>query len=113
MAIKALTISPELSPAMRTLVQRVQPAVEHALGHAAERVEVAWERGGPDEFGQSTLRLRLNDAGVEGAQEFPPSQLNQDSFFRWQVNQLWDDVLSDRIRRAREAVLRDLESSEV
>jgi len=113
MATKTTTISPELDPAMRALVQRVQPTVEHALGRAAARVEVAWERGGPDEFGQSTLRLRLNDAGVEGSQEFPPSQLSQDSFFRWQVNKLWDDVLSDRIRRAREAVHQDLESSEV
>lgn len=113
MAIKTLTISPELNPAMRALVQGVQPVLEHALGRAAGRVAVSWERGGPDEFGQSTLRLRLNDAGIEGAQEFPPAQLSQDSFFRWQVNKLWDDVLSDRIRRAREAVHQDLASSEV
>ena len=111
MATKTMIMSPELSPAMRTLVQRAQPMVEHAMGHAAGRVEVAWERG-PEVF-EPTVLLRLNDAGVQGVQEFPLSQLSQESFFRWQVNKLWDAVLSDRIRIAREAVHQDLASSEV
>jgi hypothetical protein len=109
MAPKSLRIDPKLPPELLDAVRKAEAALERILGDAAERVEVSWTPGQPEE--DLAVRLTLTDSGVTRSYEFFEWEFREDLHVRRKLRELWDEVLVERIKIQRQRVLQSLAES--
>lgn len=96
---KSVTLDPDLDPEVLPAVSRAEQMLERILGRAASRVDVRWQPGRAGDGIDRSVLLRLTDSGVTKEYDFLDWEFREDIHVRRRLREVWDAVLSERLRR--------------